>query len=105
MDEVEGVVNGTLDYTQLKGDTGPLVYPAGFVYIFMGLYYATDRGTNIRLAQYFFATLYLATLLLVFRIYSRTNKVRSHNALKEDLFSCCISIPSPGRTLWPKSKG
>lgn len=26
MDEVEGVINGTYDYTQLKGDTGPLVY-------------------------------------------------------------------------------
>ena len=25
MQEVEGVVNGTYDYTQLKGDTGPLV--------------------------------------------------------------------------------
>lgn len=29
MQEVEGVANGTWDYTQLKGDTGPLVYPAG----------------------------------------------------------------------------
>ena len=38
MEEVEGVVNGTYDYTLLKGDTGPLVYPAGFVYIFYGLY-------------------------------------------------------------------
>ncbi|KAG8136252.1 hypothetical protein E2320_009213 [Naja naja] len=87
MDEVEGVVNGTLDYTQLKGDTGPLVYPAGFVYIFMGLYYATNRGTNIRLAQYFFATLYLATLLLVFRIYNRTNKVPPYVFF----FMCCAS--------------
>lgn len=26
MQEVEGVVNGTFDYYQLKGDTGPLVY-------------------------------------------------------------------------------
>lgn len=26
MDEVEGVINGTYDYTQLKGDTGPLVW-------------------------------------------------------------------------------
>lgn len=26
MDEVEGVINGTYDYTQLQGDTGPLVY-------------------------------------------------------------------------------
>nr|XP_034988904.1 dol-P-Man:Man(5)GlcNAc(2)-PP-Dol alpha-1,3-mannosyltransferase isoform X3 [Zootoca vivipara]XP_034988905.1 dol-P-Man:Man(5)GlcNAc(2)-PP-Dol alpha-1,3-mannosyltransferase isoform X3 [Zootoca vivipara] len=87
MDEVEGVVNGTLDYTQLKGDTGPLVYPAGFVYIFLGLYYATGRGTNIRLAQYLFAALYLATLLLVFRIYSRTSKVPPYVFF----FMCCAS--------------
>jgi len=26
MQEVEGVVNGTFDYTKLQGDTGPLVY-------------------------------------------------------------------------------
>lgn len=26
MDEVEGVINGTYDYIQLKGDTGPLVW-------------------------------------------------------------------------------
>ncbi|XP_059472643.1 lethal(2)neighbour of tid protein [Neocloeon triangulifer] len=75
MQEVEGVVNGTFDYTQLKGDTGPLVYPAGFVYIFMGLYYITDFGTNIRLAQYIFAGLYIINLLLVFRIYGRSRKV------------------------------
>ena len=25
MQEVEGVLNGTLDYSQLRGDTGPLV--------------------------------------------------------------------------------
>lgn len=50
-------------------------YPAGFVYIFLGLYYATGRGADIRLAQYLFAGLYLLNLLLVFRIYCRTNKV------------------------------
>ncbi|XP_067392604.1 dol-P-Man:Man(5)GlcNAc(2)-PP-Dol alpha-1,3-mannosyltransferase [Emydura macquarii macquarii] len=87
MDEVEGVVNGTFDYTQLKGDTGPLVYPAGFVYIFLGLYYVTSRGTNIRLAQYLFAALYLVTLLLVFRIYSRTKKVPPYVFF----FMCCAS--------------
>ncbi|GJQ78111.1 hypothetical protein Trydic_g2449 [Trypoxylus dichotomus] len=31
MQEVEGFLNGTLDYKYLKGDTGPLVYPAGFL--------------------------------------------------------------------------
>jgi alpha-1,3-mannosyltransferase len=38
MEEVEGVVNGTYDYTMLKGQTGPLVYPAGFVYLYYILY-------------------------------------------------------------------
>lgn len=49
MDEVEGVVNGTYDYTELRGGTGPLVYPAGFVYIFLGFYYATNLGCVPRL--------------------------------------------------------
>lgn len=34
MQEVEGVLNGTLDYSLLKGDTGPLVYPAGKIYTY-----------------------------------------------------------------------
>ena len=51
MQEVEGVVNGTYDYSQLRGDTGPLVYPAGFVWLYMCLYYVTAQGTNILLAQ------------------------------------------------------
>ncbi|XP_012690787.2 dol-P-Man:Man(5)GlcNAc(2)-PP-Dol alpha-1,3-mannosyltransferase [Clupea harengus] len=87
MDEVEGVINGTYDYTQLKGDTGPLVYPAGFVYVFTVLYYATDHGANIRLAQYIFAFFYLVTLLLVFQIYNRTKKVPPYVFF----FVCCAS--------------
>ncbi|XP_069720517.1 dol-P-Man:Man(5)GlcNAc(2)-PP-Dol alpha-1,3-mannosyltransferase isoform X2 [Phaenicophaeus curvirostris] len=87
MQEVEGFANGTFDYSQLKGDTGPLVYPAGFVYIFLGLYYATGRGTDIHLAQYLFAGLYLLNLLLVFRIYCRTNKVPPYVFF----FMCCAS--------------
>jgi len=75
MQEVEGVVNGTRDYSLLKGDTGPLVYPAGFVWFYMGLYYVTSQGTNIILAQYIFAALYLANLGLVFRIFLRTEKL------------------------------
>lgn len=41
----------------------------------MGLYYATDQGTDIHMAQHIFAVLYLATLLLVFLIYHQTCKV------------------------------
>ncbi|XP_042746866.1 dol-P-Man:Man(5)GlcNAc(2)-PP-Dol alpha-1,3-mannosyltransferase isoform X1 [Lagopus leucura] len=87
MQEVEGFANGTRDYTQLRGDTGPLVYPAGFVYLFLGLYYATGRGADIRLAQHIFAGLYLLNLLLVFRIYCRTGKVPPYVFF----FMCCAS--------------
>ncbi|GAB1300116.1 Dol-P-Man:Man(5)GlcNAc(2)-PP-Dol alpha-1,3-mannosyltransferase [Apodemus speciosus] len=87
MAQVEGFINGTHDYTQLQGDTGPLVYPAGFLYIFTGLYYATDRGTDIPMAQNIFAALYLVTLVLVFLIYHQTSKVPPFVFL----FMCCAS--------------
>lgn len=34
MQEVEGFLDGERNYLNLRGDTGPLVYPAGFVYIY-----------------------------------------------------------------------
>ena len=87
MQEVKGVLNGTFDYTLLKGDTGPLVYPAGFVYIYIALYYATDHGQNIRLAQYIFACLYISHLCLVFRIYVKSKKVPPYVLV----LACCCS--------------
>ena len=87
MQEVEGTINGTYDYMELKGDTGPLVYPAGFVYIFKALYYITDHGTNIRLAQYIFAALYLWTIVLVFNIYRKTRVLPPYMLF----FMCCAS--------------
>ncbi|XP_060532947.1 lethal(2)neighbour of tid protein [Cylas formicarius] len=75
MQEVEGFLNGTLDYEYLKGDTGPLVYPAGFVYVYAALYYATSHGKNIYLAQYIFLVLYLIQTVLIHRIYRKTAKV------------------------------
>lgn len=87
MQEVEGFLNGTRDYSMLKGDTGPLVYPAGFVYIFSALYYITSNGTNVKLAQYLFAALYLIQLALVFRIYARTKKIPPYALL----LICCTS--------------
>jgi alpha-1,3-mannosyltransferase len=47
MQEVKGFIDGERNYLNLKGDTGPLVYPAGFVYIFSGLYWLTDEGKDI----------------------------------------------------------
>lgn len=40
-----------------------------------GFYAVTNRGENIRLAQYLFLVVYLANLALVFRIYLRAKKV------------------------------
>lgn len=43
MDEVEGVINGTYDYTQLKGDTGPLVWVLkDFVGLFLSNIFFSD---------------------------------------------------------------
>ncbi|CBK24812.2 uncharacterized protein [Blastocystis hominis] len=75
MDEVGGAITKTLDYTQLRGETGPLVYPAGFVYVYSLLYYLTDGGVNIRLAQYIFLGLYLATEAVVMILYHRSKVV------------------------------
>ncbi|KAF5282855.1 hypothetical protein FQA39_LY17476, partial [Lamprigera yunnana] len=75
MQEVEGFLNGTFDYKLLKGDTGPLVYPAGFVYIYSVLYFITSQGSNILLAQYIFLILYLIQTYLVFQIYIKTAKI------------------------------
>ena len=76
MSEVEGFVNGTYNYYELKGDTGPLVYPAGFVYIFTLFYAVTSRGINIKLAQYIFIGIYLTFMGIVFGLYSKTKRVR-----------------------------
>ncbi|KAJ8321083.1 hypothetical protein KUTeg_002670 [Tegillarca granosa] len=78
MQEVEGVVNGTYDYTQLK---------AGFVYIYLALYYITGHGINIRLGQYIFAGLYILSLLVIFDIYRTVKRVPPYVLF----FICCAS--------------
>ncbi|KAF9153460.1 dolichyl-P-Man:Man(5)GlcNAc(2)-PP-dolichol alpha-1,3-mannosyltransferase [Linnemannia schmuckeri] len=75
MQEVSGYLKGETDYTKLRGDTGPLVYPAGFVYIYSTLYYATDFGENILRGQWIFMGLYLMTLVIVFSIYAKDKSI------------------------------
>lgn len=50
-------------------------YPAGFVYFYSILYYASNAGSNIRLVQYFFIMFYLFNLFIVFKIYKHAEKV------------------------------
>lgn len=78
MEEVSGVLKEKqYDYMELRGGTGPLVYPAGFVYIYSALYYITDRGRDILTAQWIFAGLHCINLCFVLFIYRRCYTDRS----------------------------
>jgi alpha-1,3-mannosyltransferase len=81
MQEVSGFLSGELSYTKLKGDTGPLVYPAGFVHVFSALYYITRSGANIALAQLIFGAIYLSLTALVLRIYQLSHVPVAYTAV------------------------
>jgi alpha-1,3-mannosyltransferase len=57
------------DYAQIKGDTGPVAYPAGFIYIYTVFYHVTSGGLDLNAARILFSVLYLLNLMIVFRIY------------------------------------
>ena len=46
---MSGFIGGERDYKKLKGDTGPLVYPAGFLYVYAAIRYVT--GGEVYSAQ------------------------------------------------------
>eukprot|EP00536_Pseudo-nitzschia_multiseries_P001718 jgi/Psemu1/181812/e_gw1.22.185.1 len=59
MQEVDFWLDGEYDYRKIRGDTGPLVYPAGFLYLFGFLQWFTDR--EIPKAQVIFLGFYVIT--------------------------------------------
>lgn len=69
MQQVRQYLDGERDYTMIKGNTGPLVYPAAHLYIYSALYRVTDGGKDILVAQIIFAGLYLGVLSLVMACY------------------------------------
>ena len=69
MQQVSQYRNGERDYTLIKGSTGPLVYPAAHLYIYNLLYFLTDGGKNILLAQCIFGGVYLSVLGVVMACY------------------------------------
>lgn len=48
MAQTGGFLSGDYNYLNLKGPSGPLVYPAGFLYTFSIIYYICDMGTSVR---------------------------------------------------------
>lgn len=69
MEQVAQYQAGERDYALIKGGTGPLVYPAGHVYIYSFLYNLTDQGRDVLKGQWIFMALYLATLAVVLLCY------------------------------------
>ena len=63
MEEVEGpLVHGVYNYSLLRGETGPLVYPGGFVYLYGAIRWLTHDGAEVLPAQLAMAACYVATL-------------------------------------------
>lgn len=71
MQEVEAWLGGETNYMNIRGDTGPLVYPAGFVYLFAWLRWITEDGHNIQKAQFIFIVLYCLNQFIVLLIYHK----------------------------------
>lgn len=95
MQQVSQFVAGERDYTKMEGGTGPLVYPAAHVWIYTALYAFTDQGKNILLAQYIFAGLYIAALVLVMACYWKAKVSAGPYALLHSNISdrWCIQAP------------
>ncbi|TKY61792.1 Dol-P-Man:Man(5)GlcNAc(2)-PP-Dol alpha-1,3-mannosyltransferase [Spatholobus suberectus] len=102
MSQVSGFVGGERDYRNLKGDTGPLVYPAGFLYVYSAFRYLT--GGQVYPAQILFGLLYIINLAIVLAIYVKTDVVpwwalcllslskRVHSIFVLRLFNDCVAM-------------
>jgi len=78
MEEVTAYEGGERNYEKIRGGTGPLVYPAGFLYLFSFLKRWTDEGRGVRKAQYAFLIMYLATQYVVLLLYQeRVTAIRN----------------------------
>jgi hypothetical protein len=86
------------------GDTGPLVYPAGFLYVFSALKSLTDDGHNLVKGQVIFAGFYILVLAVVLKLYAAGRAVpawglallvlskRIHSIFVLRMFNDCVAI-------------
>ncbi|KAF2451712.1 glycosyltransferase family 58 protein [Karstenula rhodostoma CBS 690.94] len=111
MEQIAIFNKGERDYKLIEGGTGPLVYPGAHVLIYRILYWLTDKGTNIQLAQYIFALVYLFTLAVVLQCY-RNAKVppyvfplliaskRLHSIFVLRCFNDCFAVLGLFAAIW-----
>ncbi|KAM6558395.1 hypothetical protein CsatA_027634 [Cannabis sativa] len=102
MSQVIGFLGGERDYKNLKGDTGPLVYPAGFLYVYAAIRYVT--GGEVYPAQILFGILYIINLGIILAVYLKTDVLpwwalsllllskRVHSIFVLRLFNDCFTM-------------
>ncbi|KAK9818783.1 hypothetical protein WJX74_007620 [Apatococcus lobatus] len=74
MEQVEGMLQGERDFSKLRGSTGPLVYPAGFLLVYRALHWLTNGG-DVKQGQICFMFIYLANQVVVLWLYVRSRAV------------------------------
>uniref|UniRef100_A0A0N5BC83 dolichyl-P-Man:Man5GlcNAc2-PP-dolichol alpha-1,3-mannosyltransferase n=1 Tax=Strongyloides papillosus TaxID=174720 RepID=A0A0N5BC83_STREA len=75
MQQIKLYQSGEYNYTKIGGDTGPCVYPAGFLRIFSLLSSLTDNGFDIFRGQQIFSILYLILIFLVHKVFKTTRSL------------------------------
>lgn len=102
MSQVDAFLEGERDYTKIEGDTGPLVYPAGFLYVYSFIKFLT--AGHVFPAQILFGVLYIVNLSLVLLLYVKTQVLpwwalallclskRVHSIFVLRLFNDCIAM-------------
>ncbi|CAN3372266.1 hypothetical protein DIURU_004199 [Diutina rugosa] len=69
MQQIAKVNNGEIDYSEIYGDSGPIVYPAGFIAVYKAIAQLTDGGADIKSAQQIFSYVLIFTNLLAVLTY------------------------------------
>jgi len=119
MQEVTCWQNGERDYMNIRGGTGPLVYPAGFLYLYGFFKWLTDSSngnidndiegygngggdaieTDILMAQKLFCVVYIIHATIVFFIYNTVMRNQCNQFLKIDNVSSQASSADDEKTL------
>ncbi|OUT24595.1 hypothetical protein CAS74_000983 [Pichia kudriavzevii] len=69
MQQVTQIEQGELDYDLIGGDTGPIVYPGGYVFIYSWMKVLTGGMEELWKGQELFRVLYLLTMGLTLAVY------------------------------------
>ncbi|SCW00083.1 LAFE_0B09076g1_1 [Lachancea fermentati] len=64
MEQIWTIQSGERDYSMIEGSTGPLVYPAGHVWIYRIMEKITSGMDNLKAGQHIFRHLYIGTMIL-----------------------------------------